>query len=131
MNELSHHLSLRYDRPLSSVVVSLQHGICLLYGGSFDPAYILTITGVPDQVMASVNERNASVFQEHLQQAIRVPPARGLVQFVSIVEDHMKQPLPLLARSPSTADIRGSELRQVKVRRCATSCFLLRRRKKK
>ncbi|GAB0133710.1 hypothetical protein EsDP_00002108 [Epichloe bromicola] len=114
MNELSYHLSLRYGRPLSSIVVSLQHGIYLLYGGSFDPAYILTITGLPDQVMATVNKRNASVFQGHLLQAIRVPPARGLVQFVPIVEDQTTQPLSLLARPPSTADIRGSELRQVK-----------------
>ncbi|KAG5979818.1 hypothetical protein E4U55_004728 [Claviceps digitariae] len=75
MNELSYHLALRFGRPLSSIVVSLQHGICLLYGGSFDPAYILTITGRQEQMM---DKRNATVFQEHLQQAIRVAPVRGL-----------------------------------------------------
>ncbi|KAG5968590.1 hypothetical protein E4U57_005119 [Claviceps arundinis] len=82
MNELSYHLALRYGCPLSSIVVSLQHGICLLHGGSFDPAYILTITGRKDQIM---DKRSVTVFQDHLQQAIRVAPARGLVQIVAIL----------------------------------------------
>ncbi|KAG5924237.1 hypothetical protein E4U61_001085 [Claviceps capensis] len=84
MNELSYHLALRYGCPLSSIVVSLQHGICLLHGGSFDPAYILTITGRKDQI---VDKRNVTVFQDHLQQAIRVAPARGLVQIVATLRE--------------------------------------------
>ncbi|KAG6002994.1 hypothetical protein E4U21_002469 [Claviceps maximensis] len=120
MNELSYHLALRYGRPLSSIVVSLQHGICLLYGGSFDPAYILTITGRQDQVM---DKRNVTVFQEHLQQAIRVAPARGLVQFVFTAEESVSHgidaatcttPLTVAARPPSTVGINGSESRRVK-----------------
>ncbi|KAG6040533.1 hypothetical protein E4U41_000246 [Claviceps citrina] len=126
MNELSYHLALRYGRPLSSIVVSLQHGICLLYGGSFDPAYILTIAGRPDQIM---DKRNVAVFQDHLQQAIRVAPARGLVQFVATAEDCVNLGVGAVtgampsaaaaaaaARPPSTVEGRGSELRQVKVR---------------
>ncbi|KAG6271112.1 hypothetical protein E4U47_003211 [Claviceps purpurea] len=87
MNELSYHLALRYGCPLSSIVVSLQHGICLLHGGSFDPAYILTITGRKDQI---VDKRNVTVFQDHLQQAIRVAPARGLVQIVATLSEGSK-----------------------------------------
>lgn len=87
MNELTYHLSIRYSRPISSIVVSLQHGMCLLFGGSFDPAYIMTITALPDQVMATTNRRNVALFQAHLQQALRVPPTRGLVQFVPISEE--------------------------------------------
>ncbi|KAG6057831.1 hypothetical protein E4U17_000859 [Claviceps sp. LM77 group G4] len=87
MNELSYHLALRYGCPLSSIVVSLQHGICLLHGGSFDPAYILTITGRKDQI---TDKRNVTVFQDHLQQAIRVTPARGLVQIVAILSQGSK-----------------------------------------
>ncbi|KAK2590237.1 hypothetical protein QQS21_012083 [Conoideocrella luteorostrata] len=86
MNELSYHLSLRYGRPLSSIVVSLQHGMCLLFGGFFDPAYILTVTGLPDQVTPGINKRNVAILQSHLHQAIRVPPSRGLVRFVPIAE---------------------------------------------
>ncbi|KAG5918808.1 hypothetical protein E4U42_006736 [Claviceps africana] len=126
MNELSYHLALRYGRPLSSIVVSLQHGICLLYGGSFDPAYILTITGRQDQVM---DKRNVAVFQEHLQQAIRVAPARGLVQFVLTAEDSVSHGIVastcaipsavVAARATATVTatvgVKGPELRQVKV----------------
>ncbi|OAA44845.1 MIF domain containing protein [Metarhizium rileyi] len=87
MNELTYHLSIRYSRPVCSIVVSLQHGICLLFGGSFDPAYIMTITALPDQVMANTNRRNAALFQSHLQQALRVLPTRGLIQFTPITEE--------------------------------------------
>jgi hypothetical protein len=87
MNELTHHLSIRYSRPISSVVVSLQHSMCLLFGGSFEPAYIMTITTLPDQVLAVMNKRNVALFQAHLQQALRVSPTRGVVHFVPIAEE--------------------------------------------
>ncbi|KJK76684.1 hypothetical protein H634G_07725 [Metarhizium anisopliae BRIP 53293] len=87
MNELTHHLSIRYSRPISSIAISLQHGMCLLFGGSFEPAYIMTITALADQVKADTNRRNAALFQSHLQQALRVTPTRGLVLFVPIVEE--------------------------------------------
>ncbi|KAG6017122.1 hypothetical protein E4U43_002241 [Claviceps pusilla] len=121
MNELSYHLALRYGRPLSSIVVSLQHGICLHYGGSFDPAYILTITGRQDQVM---DKRNVMAFQEHLHQAIRVAPARGLVQFIFTAEDSASHgigatacgtpPAVAAARPSSTVGFNGPESRRVK-----------------
>ncbi|KAG6082193.1 hypothetical protein E4U16_006459 [Claviceps sp. LM84 group G4] len=119
MNELSYHLALRYGCPLSSIVVSLQHGICLLHGGSFDPAYILTITGRKDQI---TDKRNVTVFQDHLQQAIRVTPARGLVQFVSTTEHSVShgisvatcaKPLPV-ARTPPTLEVQRMNSRRVK-----------------
>lgn len=87
MNELTHHLSIRYNRPISSIAISLQHGMCLLFGGSFEPAYIMTITALADQVKADTNRRNAALFQSHLQQALRVTPTRGIVLFVPIVEE--------------------------------------------
>lgn len=89
MNELTHHLSIRYSRPISSIAISLQHGMCLLFGGSFEPAYIMTITALADQVKADTNRRNAALFQSHLQQALRVTPTRGLVLFVPIVEEFL------------------------------------------
>ncbi|KAG6048678.1 hypothetical protein E4U39_007097 [Claviceps sp. Clav50 group G5] len=119
MNELSYHLALRYGCPLSSIVVSLQHGICLLHGGSFDPAYILTITGRKDQI---TDKRNVTVFQDHLQQAIRVTPARGLVQFVSTAEHSVShgisvatcaKPLPV-ARTRPTREVQRMNSRRVK-----------------
>ncbi|KAJ4414196.1 hypothetical protein N0V85_003248 [Neurospora sp. IMI 360204] len=38
ITELTYHLSTRYQRPVSSIVVTLHHGACMLFGGTFDPA---------------------------------------------------------------------------------------------
>lgn len=109
MNELTYHLSIRYGRPITSIVLSLQHGMCLLFGGSFDPAYIMTITALPDQVMATTNRRNVALFQAHLQQALRVPPTRGLVQFVPISEECLGYRRETLAAAMGSSTRQGSQ----------------------
>ncbi|KHO00816.1 MIF domain containing protein [Metarhizium album ARSEF 1941] len=119
MNELAYHLSIRYSRPMSSIVISLQHGMCLLFGGSFDPAYIMTVTALPDQVMANANRRNTALFQSHLQQALRVTPTRGLVLFVPIVEERLGYGGETLAAAvgASAGDGRNGERQQFKALR--------------
>ncbi|KZZ99272.1 MIF domain containing protein [Moelleriella libera RCEF 2490] len=87
MAQLSHCLSKIYNRPLSSVMVSLQYGMCLQLGGSQDPTYILTISGLPDQVTDVVNRKHVAVFQEHLHKAISVPGFKGVIQFRPVSEE--------------------------------------------
>lgn len=78
---------LGYSRPVGSVVVTLQHGVCMLSGGSLDPAYTTAVSALPYQVQATANRRNAALLQAHLTQALRVPPTRGLERFVAVSED--------------------------------------------
>ncbi|POR37188.1 hypothetical protein TPAR_02668 [Tolypocladium paradoxum] len=84
---LSTHLSVRYSRPVSSIVVTLQHGVCMLLGGSFEPAYTIAISALPCQVQMTTNKRNVALLQAHLLQALRVPPTRGFVRFVPVPEE--------------------------------------------
>lgn len=87
ITELSTHLSVRYTRPMSSIVVTLQHGVCMLFGGSFEPAYTITISALPCQVQMTTNKRNIALLQAHLLQALRVPPTRGFVRFMPVPEE--------------------------------------------
>ncbi len=82
--ELSSHLAVRYRRPLSSIVVTLQQNACLCFGGSIEPAYVMVISALPGQLQPATNKRNAALLQRHMHEALGVSPARGLLRFVAV-----------------------------------------------
>ncbi|KAI1096380.1 Tautomerase/MIF [Rostrohypoxylon terebratum] len=89
ITDLSYHLSNRYQRPISSIVINLNHGCCMMFGGSFDPAYTLTIHALPSLVQPTTNKRNAALIQKHIQDTLGVITSRGYVRFVATSEDNV------------------------------------------
>ncbi|KAL9102272.1 MAG: hypothetical protein Q9163_002564 [Psora crenata] len=89
LNDMSQHLSQRYQRPTSSIFVSLDHSACLLFAGSFDPAYILTISALPSQILPATNKRNAALMQSFLASSLGVLPDRGVIRFLGVPEEYM------------------------------------------
>ncbi|CAK7274443.1 hypothetical protein SEPCBS57363_006166 [Sporothrix epigloea] len=89
VTELSAHLALRYRRPLSSVIVTLRHGACMCFGGSFAPAYIMAVSALSAQLQPATNKHNAALIQRHMEESLGVPPARGLLQFVAVPEANL------------------------------------------
>jgi len=110
ITSLSSELSTRYQRPETSIMVVLSHSSCLMMGGSFDPAYILTITALPEYVQQATNQRNSFLIQKLIQEVLGVPNHRGIIRFVAVPEEMlgtkgttvlglMKQSEPGLARA--------------------------------
>ncbi|KAF2657630.1 Tautomerase/MIF [Lophiostoma macrostomum CBS 122681] len=89
VTDLSHHLSQRYQRPETSIMITVNHSACLLLGGSFEPTYVLTISALPQQVQPTTNKRNASLIQAFMFESIGVHPERGVLKFVPIPEDSL------------------------------------------
>ncbi|GJC86580.1 hypothetical protein ColLi_09418 [Colletotrichum liriopes] len=89
ITDFSYQLSIRYQRPVSSIVVNLQHGACMLFGGTFEPAYTMSIHALSLEVAVTKNKRNAALLQKHLQEALGVAPARGFVKFVEVPAENM------------------------------------------
>ncbi|KAH8169556.1 macrophage migration inhibitory factor (MIF) domain-containing protein [Sarocladium implicatum] len=87
ITDLADHLSARYSLPVSHVAISLQHGACLHFGGTFDPAYTIAVHAPPKLIQPATNRRNIALLQTHLEGAVRVGPARGFVRFVPVHED--------------------------------------------
>jgi hypothetical protein len=87
VTDLSHHLSTRYQRPETSIMITVNHSACLLLGGSFEPTYILTINAVPMQLQPTTNKRNAALMQNFMNESIGVTSDRGIVKFVPIAEE--------------------------------------------
>lgn len=59
----------------------------MLFGGSFDAAYMMNITAIPASLSPTMNKRNAAMIQAHMDEALGVPAARGLINFRAIPED--------------------------------------------
>jgi hypothetical protein len=87
VTDLSHHLSARYQKPETSIMITVNHSACLLLGGSFEPTYILTINALPVQLQPTLNKRNAAMIQNFMTESIGVPIDRGIVKFVAIQEE--------------------------------------------
>lgn len=86
---MSYHLSTRYARPQSCIMIEVQHSTCLLMAGSFEPAYILTISALPSQLQPTTNKRNAALIQSFMTEIISVPPERGILRFQAIPEENL------------------------------------------
>ena len=74
---------------MSSVLITLDHSACLLFGGSFDPAYIFTISALSSQVLPTTNKRNATLIQSFLLESLNVPPSRGVLRFMAVPEENL------------------------------------------
>ncbi|KAF2277285.1 Tautomerase/MIF [Westerdykella ornata] len=89
VTDLSHHLSQRYQRPESSIMITVNHSACLLLGGSFDPTYVLSISALPVQLQPTTNKRNAALIQKFMFESIGVQAERGIVKFIPIAEENL------------------------------------------
>ncbi|KAL8713437.1 MAG: hypothetical protein Q9225_006781 [Loekoesia sp. 1 TL-2023] len=89
LQDLSQHLSQRYQRPVSSIFITLNHSECLLFAGTFDSAYIITITALPSQIQPVTNKRNAVMIQTFMSELLGVTPDRGIIRFVGISEEYL------------------------------------------
>ncbi|KAI0400891.1 Tautomerase/MIF [Xylaria palmicola] len=89
ITDLTCHLSNRYQRPMSSIVVTLHHGICMLFGSTFEPAYTLAIHALPSLLQPTTNRRNAILTQRHLYETLGVDPMRGYVRFEATPEENV------------------------------------------
>ncbi|KAI3337615.1 Tautomerase/MIF [Xylariaceae sp. AK1471] len=89
ITDLAYHLSNRYQRPMSSINITLHHGICMLFAGTFEPACTLTIHAIPSLLQPVTNKRNAVLIQQHLHETLGVLSTRGYVRFEATPEENV------------------------------------------
>lgn len=74
---------------MSSIFITLSHSACLLFAGTFDSAYLLTITALPSAIQPTTNKRNAALLQSFMTASLGVASDRGIVRFVGIEESSL------------------------------------------
>ncbi|KAH7313332.1 Tautomerase/MIF superfamily [Stachybotrys elegans] len=87
MTQLTIALSKIYNRPLTSITITLNSGICMLFGGTFEPSYTIAIKTSPHLVQSATNKRSAILLQDHMEHTLGVVPSRGFVFFTPVPED--------------------------------------------
>lgn len=61
----------------------------MLFGGTFDSAYILTLSALAIDLGMTTNKRNAALLQAFMADALGVTPVRGVVKFVGIPDEDL------------------------------------------
>ncbi|QDS77825.1 hypothetical protein FKW77_006113 [Venturia effusa] len=89
VTNLSQHLSERYRRPESAIMINVIHSACLMMAGSFEPAYLLTITAIPSELQPVTNKRNAYLIQHFIADTLHVPSSRGVIRFQDLPEQKL------------------------------------------
>lgn len=68
-------------------MVHVQHSACIFFAGTFEPAYIVTVSALASYVQPVTNRRNSYLLSEHLEEALGVPSPRGLIRFTALPEE--------------------------------------------
>lgn len=89
MTDMAQHLSNRYQRPVSSINVTLHHGICMLFAGTLEPACTLTIHALPSLLQPATNKRNAALIQQYLYESLGIVSKRGYIRFEATTEENV------------------------------------------
>ncbi|RDI78798.1 hypothetical protein Vi05172_g11193 [Venturia inaequalis] len=89
VTNLSQHLAERYRRPESAIMINVTHSACLMMAGSFEPAYLLTISAIPSELQPVTNKRNAYLIQHFIADTLHVPSSRGVIRFRDVPEQKL------------------------------------------
>jgi hypothetical protein len=60
-----------------------------MMAGSFEPAYLLTITAIPSELQPVTNKRNAYLIQHFIADTLHVPSSRGVIRFQELPEQKL------------------------------------------
>lgn len=86
---MSQHFSVRYTKPQSAIMITVDHSTCLLLGATFEPAYVLTITAVPSELHPDFNRLNVAYIQSFMASILGVSPDRGIIRFEAVQEENL------------------------------------------
>lgn len=84
---------------MSSVAVHVNHSACIFFAGTFEPAYVITVSALAPYLQPMTNRRNAYLLSEHLEEALGVPSTRGLIRFSALPEEDVALSGRTLAQS--------------------------------
>ncbi|KAJ7043042.1 Tautomerase/MIF superfamily [Mycena alexandri] len=67
-------------KPEAYITVSITYNKTLTFGGTFDPAFALTITSL-DNLNTEANEKYSLAFSEFFKEKLNIPNDRGYITF--------------------------------------------------
>lgn len=88
MSDLTFRLAQIYQRPETSMMVTIQQGACLHFGNSSLPAYLMKVFGHPYIIAPITNLRNTILIQRALDEFLDIAPSRGVIIYTPVPEEN-------------------------------------------
>jgi Macrophage migration inhibitory factor (MIF) len=89
LSDISFQLSEIYQRPESCIVVLVLPCQAMLFGGSPEPAYYMTITALASEIAPTKNKRSTALVQGFMHESLDIAPRRGIIRFEPIAEENL------------------------------------------
>ena len=89
LSDLSFQLSEIYQRPESCIVVALGSPQAMLFGGSSEPAYYMTISALASEFAPTKNKRSTGLIQGFMHEFLGIAPSRGIIRFEPVSEENL------------------------------------------
>ncbi|CAI7641916.1 unnamed protein product [Penicillium bialowiezense] len=87
--EFSHALTEVYQRPETSMLVTVDQKSDILFGSAVDPAYLLKVSALSGLIAPLTNLRNTALIQSIIEDIFRIPPSKGVIIFTPLSEDNL------------------------------------------
>ncbi|KAK2813826.1 hypothetical protein FQN50_000227 [Emmonsiellopsis sp. PD_5] len=88
LTDLSFNLAQIFQRPETSILLYVEHNSCLMFGTSYSPAYLATISALPCSVAPITNLRHTVLIQAAIHDILGIPGNRGVLKFESMAEEN-------------------------------------------
>ncbi|KAJ5458663.1 Tautomerase [Penicillium sp. IBT 31633x] len=89
LSDFAHSLAQFYQRPETSMLVTINQNADLLFGTTSGPAYLLKISALSSLIGPLTNLRNTSLIQSTIQDLIGIPPDKGVIIYTPVSEDNL------------------------------------------
>lgn len=70
-------------------MVSLSSPQTMLFGGSFEPAYNMTIAALASEIAPTKNKRSTALVQAFMLESLDIAPRRGIIRFEPVAEENL------------------------------------------
>ena len=61
----------------------------MLFGGSFEPAYYMTIMALASEIAPTKNKRSTALVQAFMHESLEIAPRRGIIRFEPVSEENV------------------------------------------
>ncbi|CAI7600057.1 unnamed protein product [Penicillium glandicola] len=89
LSDFAHFLAQVYQRPETSMLVTIDQNADLLFGNNSSSAYLLKITALSSLFGSLTNLRNTGLIQSTIQEMFGIAPDNGVVVYTPTSEDNL------------------------------------------
>ncbi|CAI7649593.1 unnamed protein product [Penicillium viridicatum] len=89
LSDFAHFLAQVYQRPETSMLVTIDQNADLLFGNTSASAYLLKITALSSLIGPLTNLRNTGLIQSTIQEMFGIAPDKGVVIYTPASEDNL------------------------------------------